>query len=435
MALKADGIRTMVAAVAASVSVVVIAVLFANGTTASRVADNAGNLHWANSTLGTAALARAAAGQLTLVTDPATSGFSASADEDAAAELVETTRALEKLVGAAPANLRSRLDALVEALDARPVDLPAVENRYVVVRSSLKSEMDRLELAITESDEAAGRLSAVLRLLVTLVLPVIAILFYRRRAARQVREAEVRMAAQLEAEREVSRAKDQFVAGMSHELRTPLTGIHGFAEVLLEAPPDAAADRDLVREIHTQSAELGRMVDDFIVASRIQGTGVDVRIAPVDVVGEAGAVAAQFQRHDTEISVAGNAPPASADRGRLRHILINLMSNAVTHGGATIRVELASEGPTVRCAVVDDGPGVDPEMEDRLFTKFVHVGNDVVVQGSLGLGTWVARTLAEAMNGELVYRRTANETIFELTLPSLPIEDVATGAEVEMAAR
>ena len=352
MALRTDAIRSLAAAVTASLLVVVVAVLFANSTTASRVADNAQELHWANATLGTAALARAAAGQLTLIADPATSGFSDSAVNDASGELVETTRALERLTEAAPANLRPELDGLVEALDARPVDPEEVENHYAIVRSGLRSEIERIELVITESDAAAARLSAVIRLLVTLVLPVTVILVYRRRAASQVREAKVRMAAQLEAEREVSRAKDQFVAGMSHELRTPLTGIHGFAEVLLDTPPDAAADRGLIREIHTQSAELNRMVDDFIVASRIQGTGVDISTGPVDVVREAAAVAAQYRRRGLEISVIGDAQPAIADRGRLRHILVNLVSNAVAHGGDSVRVELNSDGATVSCDVL-----------------------------------------------------------------------------------
>jgi signal transduction histidine kinase len=236
-----------------------------------------------------------------------------------------------------------------------------------------------------------------------------------------VREAEVRITAQLETEREISRAKDQFVAGMSHELRTPLTGIHGFAEILLDASPNAEVDRELIRAIHAESAELRRMVDDFIVASRIQGTGVDVQISPVDVAGEAEAVAAQFRRYGAHITVTGEHPRALADRGRLRQVLVNLVSNAITHGGSTIRIELTSNERAVRCAVIDDGTGVAPKVEKKLFTRFVHDSNDALVQGSLGLGTWVARMLAEAMNGELVYRRDRDETVFELNLPLSPI--------------
>jgi signal transduction histidine kinase len=163
------------------------------------------------------------------------------------------------------------------------------------------------------------------------------------------------------------------------------------------------------------------MVDDFIVASRIQGTGVDVQISPVDVAGEAEAVAAQFRRYGAHITVTGEHPRALADRGRLRQVLVNLVSNAITHGGSTIRIELTSNERAVRCAVIDDGTGVAPKVEKKLFTRFVHDSNDALVQGSLGLGTWVARMLAEAMNGELVYRRDRDETVFELNLPLSPI--------------
>ena len=72
----------------------------------------------------------------------------------------------------------------------------------------------------------------------------------------------------IEAERTISRAKSEFVAGLSHEMRTPLTGIYGFTEVLLDSVEDEAV-LEMVRAIHEESSELARMVDDFIAMSRL----------------------------------------------------------------------------------------------------------------------------------------------------------------------
>ena len=118
---------------------------------------------------------------------------------------------------------------------AGPVDMAQIEVLYEELSVALDGRIAGIEADIQRNDSAAGRMSAVLRLLVILVIPASAIYFHRRQTGNQLREATLRMDAQVEAERQLNRAKDEFIAGMSHEIRTPLTAITGWGETLVYA--------------------------------------------------------------------------------------------------------------------------------------------------------------------------------------------------------
>jgi len=411
--------RVLLTAVVGSATLLILVVLFVNATTASRVAANAERLHWTNATLGTAALARLAAGQVAT--------FEQLTDADvvpdqalgvALAELDDVNGAFDDLVEAAPPRLAAGLADLSELLSARPVDMSLVEAAYQEQAGHLRAELADIQAEIEVSQSSAGHMSAAVRLLVTLILPVAAIVVYRRRAALQVQEAQVRMEAQVEAERDVNRAKDQFIAGMSHEIRTPLTAIHGFSEVLMDSPPEAGVDREMVSVINNESAELGRMVDDFIAASRLDGPGLDVELVETDLTQIAHQVVERFRHRGATIPIVGTAPLALADPGRTRQVLVNLISNAIHHGAEPISIVLDGDDSAAMCAVIDHGPGVTPDMQERLYSRFIHQGTDVLLTGTLGLGTWVAREFARAMGGTVTHTRIDDETLFVLSLPA-----------------
>jgi two-component system, OmpR family, sensor kinase len=106
-----------------------------------------------------------------------------------------------------------------------------------------------------------------------------------------------------------------------------------------------------------------------------------------------------------------------ADRLRLRHILKNLVSNALQHGGPSIVVKSAPIGNTYRIVVADDGPGLDQARLATLFEPYVHSAKAALVTGSLGLGLAVAKQLAEQMGCDLRYQRHNGYTLFVLDLP------------------
>jgi signal transduction histidine kinase len=105
------------------------------------------------------------------------------------------------------------------------------------------------------------------------------------------------------------------------------------------------------------------------------------------------------------------------DQLRIRQILRNLLSNAVQHGGPTIRIYGDEAGSRYVISVEDDGEGVPEHVAERLFTRFVHKGETPLTAGSIGLGLAVARLLAEAMGGSLDYERITGRTSFVLALP------------------
>jgi signal transduction histidine kinase len=270
-------------------------------------------------------------------------------------------------------------------------------------------------------------MSILLRVAVTLLIPIAVILFYRRRASAQVREAKAEMHLAIEAERTIVRAKNDFVAGLSHEMRTPLTGIYGFSELLLDTVDDESV-RDMVAEIHNQSAELARMVDDFIAMSRIDSESMTFACEPVQVDAVAQSVASQFDGSGEAIVARGAAAPALADQGKVKQILTNLLANAVQYGGEQISVRTFEQDGSVVCEVVDDGEGVAPEVEPRLFNRFVNEGSEVLTNGSHGLGTWVAATLAQRMDGDVTYERRDETSVFSLRLP-MALDDSETIVE------
>lgn len=101
------------------------------------------------------------------------------------------------------------------------------------------------------------------------------------------------------------------------------------------------------------------------------------------------------------------------DPARVLQIVRNLVDNAHRHGGGECQIEVGVDSQVGWLEVRDDGPSVDPELRPLLFSPFATSGKP----GSTGLGLAVSRELASAMGGDLVHRRSRNQTVFRLELP------------------
>ncbi|MCB1246884.1 MAG: hypothetical protein KDB69_06450, partial [Acidimicrobiia bacterium] len=311
-------IGAAVAAVAGICAVALLVAALANANTAERVSANASMLHRANATLGSSALVRAAAGQVALFEGLVADGVADQGALDAAEHELNTVIAsLTALVG--DDGMNDAAGAFLKAVTAHPIDMAAVERTYAPWRGQLVGEVAAAERAIDANETSADRLSVFLRVAVTLLIPIAVIVVYRRRAAAQVRTARADMQRAVDAERTIGRAKSDFVAGLSHEMRTPLTGIYGFSAMLLETVEDDAT-RDMVKEIHDQSVELTRMIDDFITMSRIDSETIRFTESSIDLPSVAREVAAEVDH--IPIDVDGLAPPVVGDRSKTRHILV-----------------------------------------------------------------------------------------------------------------
>lgn len=303
-----------------------------------------------------------------------------------------------------------------DLIEADRLHSEVFEQAYRDASSALAVQQATFAAAVQDADGVAARFEAVVQLLITLLIPVGAVLAYRRLVGRQQRERRLVFDARLSAEQEYSRSKDEFFSGMSHELRTPLTSIYGLSGHLVEhGLHDRSEAAELVALIHRDSAELFRMVEDLLMAARLDAGMVDVELAPVDVASVFASVVVPMQRAGVDVELDGSAM-VRGDHRLLTHIARNLLSNAQAHGGASTRVTIQEHGSVITIAVSDDGPGVPPNRVDSIFAPFVHEGAEVLLVGTVGLGLAVARLLVEAMGGTIEYTRSDGWSTFAVAL-------------------
>lgn len=216
---------------------------------------------------------------------------------------------------------------------------------------------------------------------------------------------------------ELVRSKDELVASVSHELRTPLTAVVGLAEEMAASAMDF--DRETLAELASvvaeQSRELAHLVEDLLVAARVESGGLTVQATDFDLRSEAESVVASL---GLDVAVVGPEAMVRADPLRCRQIIRNLLTNASRYGGSNIEIRIVDGAGQVSLSVVDDGDGVPEEDAERIFDAYVR-GHEAVAPGSVGIGLAVSRNLAHLMGGALEYLRRDGLTEFRLSLPGV----------------
>jgi signal transduction histidine kinase len=212
-----------------------------------------------------------------------------------------------------------------------------------------------------------------------------------------------------------ARAKAALLAGMSHEIRTPLTGVLGFAELLGERsdlPPEA---REHARAIESAGRHLCCLVDDILDLAKLEAGALTIKPAPVDVPAllreAAGCLADRAHAKGLELHVELDPriqPGLLVDGPRLRQVLQNLLSNAVsyTHAGrVSLVLTRLSEEPDSQSLLIevrDTGCGMDPGIQEQLFETYGRARSGPAAQGpGTGLGLLISQRLAVLLGGEL----------------------------------
>jgi signal transduction histidine kinase len=209
-------------------------------------------------------------------------------------------------------------------------------------------------------------------------------------------------------ERRLDEMRAELIATVSHELRTPLAAVYGAARTLQRTASIEERVRDqLIGIIGNQAERLGRIVDDILTASRAAAGESKGPPEPFDTVAVAEAVVhdAAARTGRPIILDAEERPRATGSPEDLRRVLDNLVDNAVkyTPDTAPIEVRVANGGETVRIAVVDNGPGIPRNEQDRIFERFYRLDPDMASGvGGTGLGLYIAKQLVERMGGRLV---------------------------------
>jgi PAS domain S-box-containing protein len=230
----------------------------------------------------------------------------------------------------------------------------------------------------------------------------------------------------LTAERELERAKSDFIATVSHELRTPMTAVYGAARTLLRPDIDISADQrsELLEMIATQSERLAQITEEVLFASRLDRGEVAVERDRVDV-AELARRAVETMQPQLSVAVTLDAPPeacAIGDRDRIEQILINLLDNAAKYSpeGGRITVSVSETERQVQLAVADEGVGIAPTEQEAIFEKFYRVDPHLTqTPGGTGLGLYICRELTERMSGEIaVESEPGGGSTFVLSLPA-----------------
>ncbi|WP_307864292.1 ATP-binding protein [Agrococcus sp. TF02-05] len=215
----------------------------------------------------------------------------------------------------------------------------------------------------------------------------------------------------------------RFIADASHELRTPLASIRGYAQLSQGegAPMTPTQERSLER-IGAEAVRMSSLVDNLLLLARLDA-GQPLRRAPVDLalvlmdaVSDAHVAAPDHEwilDVDETVEVLG-------DEGRIRQVMVNLLGNARAHtpAGTTVTASLTRDATHAEVRVVDDGPGIDRELQSRLFERFVR-GDEARhrASGSTGLGLSISHAIVAAHGGTISVDSEAGRTAFSVRLP------------------
>ena len=206
---------------------------------------------------------------------------------------------------------------------------------------------------------------------------------------------------------ELVNAHRLLLAHASHELRTPLSRIRLGLELL-----GSSNDPKYRAAIEQDIAELDKIVDDILLASRLDLTHELQTREEVDLL----ALAAEEAVHYEECSVGGESVTVLGDARLLRHVIRNLLDNAARHGKPPCNVTVRREGARVIVDVSDGGPGIPEAERDRVFVPFYRLNGET--NGS-GLGLSLAKRIAEMHGGTaFVYRFADRGSCIGIDLPS-----------------
>ena len=240
--------------------------------------------------------------------------------------------------------------------------------------------------------------------------------------------------------REAVRARDEFLSIASHELKTPLTTlqlqIQGLARKVRNTMGEPALEA-LSQRINTSERQVERLtalINSLLDISRITSGRLDLDLEPVDLAAVVRDAAARFRedlaRAGCPLEIRTDGPCVGEwDRVRLEQVVTNLLSNAAKYGSSRpIEITVSGDETMARFAVQDQGIGIPPEHQARIFERFERAVSDRHY-GGLGLGLWIVRQIVEALGGRIRVESAAGEgSTFTVMLPKAPRKRRTTGA-------
>ena len=242
--------------------------------------------------------------------------------------------------------------------------------------------------------------------------------------------AEALLFAKEQAER-TSKFKDQFLSTMSHELRTPLNAVLGFSDLLADPRYGALNDRQqrYVGHIHSGGEHLLKLINDILDLSKIEAGKMELTQEDVNITGAFAEVISSLYPLATKkshvlLQQAESEWHVRADSMRFKQILVNLVGNAIKFSPDRGRIELAARkvGDQIRIEVRDEGPGIPPEEQKRLFEAFYRLSQSGAAVEGTGLGLAITAKLVEMHGSKLeIESDSSHGSCFYFLLPLVEI--------------
>ena len=236
----------------------------------------------------------------------------------------------------------------------------------------------------------------------------------------------------IDAVRTRDRLRDALLSSVSHDLRTPLTAVMVAADQLAQG-----VTPELVGTIRSESARLNRFVSNLLDMARVEAGAIRLRVEATDlsdaVAGAAHDARGALAGHDLHLDVPPDLPLVRVDPQLLHHCLLNLLDNAGRYAdpGTAIVIEGRNHYGEISLSVRDQGPGLPPGEQARVFDTFTRLEGTDRSAGGTGLGLAIVKAFAEAMGMSVIAanRPDGEGAVFSLRFPpALLLRDVPNGS-------
>jgi signal transduction histidine kinase/DNA-binding response OmpR family regulator len=235
---------------------------------------------------------------------------------------------------------------------------------------------------------------------------------------------------------DANKAKSAFLANMSHELRTPLNAILGFTELLIDSPGsyDDNSRTKFLKQVHASGGHLLALINDILDLSKVEAGQMELRLETVQVAAAIAEVLGNVESLAVkkQVKLVADAAPGVgliADPGKVRQMLLNLVSNAIkfTSEGGTVTITAQQLPDAIEIAVADTGIGIAVADRGRVFQEFQQLGSGESRPGQgTGLGLALTQRLANLHGGDVRFEsELAKGSVFTISLPLRPPQDTS----------
>ena len=239
------------------------------------------------------------------------------------------------------------------------------------------------------------------------------------------RDQMVIAAAEARIQAEAEQVRSTLLSSVSHDLKTPLAAIAGASSSLLEATSlDDETRRQLLETVADEAARLNRLLENILQMSRLDAGAVKPNAqwhVLEEIVGSAlHRTRRELESHSVDVRLAADLPLVSVDGLLLEQVLVNLLDNAAryTPPQTTITIAASVDGKCLRLSVSDNGAGLPPGSEDRIFEKFYRASPKADSGRGSGLGLAICRAIAHVHSGNITAaNRPGGGAEFVLRLP------------------